>query len=71
MDVKQRRLALGWDRTQLADRSGVPKSVVALIERGAWSEEESIGRVVAVLELAEAGHPDPRLPPPSLPGSEN
>lgn len=64
MDIKARRKALGWDRQELASRAGVPKSVLALIERDQWSDAEAIERVATVLGLAEAGATDPRLPPP-------
>ena len=67
MDIKARRKALGWDRQELAGRAGVPKSVLALIERGEWSESDAIERVATILGLAEAGASDPRLPPPAAP----
>ena len=67
MGIKERRKALGWDRQELAMRAGVPKSVVALVERDAWSEEDALKRVATVLGLAEAGESDPRLPPPAAP----
>ena len=67
MDIKTRRKALGWGRQELAERAGVPKSVVALIERDEWSEPDAIGRVATILGLAEAGASDPRLPPPARP----
>jgi transcriptional regulator with XRE-family HTH domain len=67
VDIKARRKALGWGRQELAERSGVPKSVVALIERDEWSEPDAISRVATILGLAEAGSSDPRLPPPLPP----
>jgi transcriptional regulator with XRE-family HTH domain len=66
VDIKNRRKALGWSRQELAERSAVPKSVVALIERDEWSDAEALERVATVLGLAEAGNTDPRLPPPVL-----
>ena len=63
MSVKDRRKALGWDRAQLALRAGVDKAVCMLVERGEWSEEETLGRVHEVLQRAEAGELDVQLPP--------
>ena len=54
-DVKARRKALGWSRAELAQRAGVEQSVVALIERRAWSDQEAITRVERVLTQAEGG----------------
>jgi transcriptional regulator with XRE-family HTH domain len=68
MCVKERRKALGWDRQELADRAGLLKSVVAMVERGAWSESDALERVATVIGRAEAGEPDPRLPPVQAPG---
>lgn len=67
MDVKERRKALGWDRQELADRAALLKTVVAMIERGEWSESDALERVEAVLGRAEAGDADPRLPPVQAP----
>ncbi len=66
-DVRARRKALGWSRAELADRAGVERSVLALIERRQWSDEEAITRVQRVLAQAEAGNLAYFLPPPETP----
>lgn len=66
-DVKTRRKALGWDRGELAERAGVDKAALALIERGMWSEEDALTRVAHVLGEAERGNFDVKLAPPSMP----
>ena len=66
-DVKARRKALGWNRAELADRAGVDRAALALIERDAWSEEDALRRVAEVLWRAEHGEPDVRLPHPEAP----
>lgn len=53
--VKERRLALGWDRAELARRAGLDRSVVQLVELGQWSEEDALGRVAEALRRGEAG----------------
>ena len=67
MDVKERRKALGWDRTELARRAGVDRAALQLVENGLWSEEDALRRVDEVLRRAEAGETDAVLPPPQLP----
>ena len=66
-NVKERRKALGWDRATLAQRTGLNKAVVALIERGQWQEDDALTRVAYVLNQAEAGNLEIQLPPPSAP----
>ncbi len=66
-EVKARRKALGWDRAQLAQRAGVDRSALALIERDAWSEEDSLHRVAETLWRAEHGEPDVQLAHPEAP----
>lgn len=66
-NVKERRKALGWDRATLADRAGVDKAALALIERGMWSEVDALTRVAHVLLQAEAGDTDVRLERPTMP----
>jgi len=66
-NVKERRKALGWDRATLADRAGVDKAALALIERGMWSEADALTRVAHVLLQAEAGNLDVRLERPQMP----
>ena len=74
--ITERRKALGWDRQQLAERAGIDRFVVQLIERGEWEEGEARMRVDIVLERAEAGEADVRLeriqipPDAPTPGSE-
>ena len=67
MDVKARRKALGWSRAELAERAGVDRAALALIERSMWSEEDSLTRVAHVLARAEAGDLTVKLAPPSMP----
>ena len=66
-NVKERRKALGWDRATLADRAGVDKAALALIERGMWSEADALTRVAHVLLQAEAGNLEVRLERPQMP----
>ena len=66
-NVKERRKALGWDRATLADRAGVDKAALALIERGMWSEADALTRVAHVLLQAEEGNLDVRLERPQMP----
>ena len=66
-DVKSRRKALGWSRGELAERAGVDRAVMQLIELRQWDEAESHGRVAEVLWRAEHGEADVRLPPPEAP----
>ena len=66
-NVKERRKALGWDRATLAQRTGLNKSVVALVERGMWEEDDALTRVAYVLNEAERGNMDIQLPPPAAP----
>lgn len=65
MSIKERRKALGWNRAELADRAGIDRSSMQLIELGQWEVEESLQRVGEVLDRAEAGETDVRLPPPT------
>ena len=51
----------------LADRAGVDKAALALIERGMWSEADALTRVAHVLLQAEAGNLDVRLERPQMP----
>lgn len=67
MQVKERRKALGWDRAELADRAGVDKAALQLIELGQWTEEDALTRVAHVLARAEAGDRSVRLDPPKPP----
>ncbi len=64
MSVKDRRKALGWDRAELARRSGVDKSALQLVELGQWTEEDALRRVEEVLARTEMGEKDVVLPPP-------
>jgi transcriptional regulator with XRE-family HTH domain len=66
-EVKARRKALGWNRAELADRAGVDRAALALVERDAWSEEDALRRVAEVLWRAEHGEPDVRLAHPEAP----
>jgi len=66
-EVKARRKALGWNRAELADRAGVDRSALALIERDAWSEDDALRRVAEVLWRAEHDEPDVRLAHPVAP----
>ena len=63
MSVKERRKALGWNRTELAARTVLDKRVVQLIELGQWSEDGALGRVEYVLSAAENGDVAVQLPP--------
>jgi transcriptional regulator with XRE-family HTH domain len=67
MDVKARRQALGWSRADLAERSGLNSALIAMMERGDWSEEDAWTRVAFVLGKAEEGDLSVRLPPPERP----
>lgn len=69
-DIKQRRKALGWSRAELADRAGLDRRVVQLVEVGQWEEFEALGRLDTVLGMAEQGHEDPRLAPPERPDTQ-
>jgi transcriptional regulator with XRE-family HTH domain len=64
VDIKGRRQALGWSRADLAGRSGLNSALVALMERGEWTDDDAWTRVAFVLAKAEAGELDVRLPPP-------
>lgn len=66
-DVKAQRKALGWNRAELADRAGVDRAALALIERDQWSEDDAWARVVEVLWRAAHGEPDVRLAHPKAP----
>ncbi len=66
-EVKMRRKALGWNRAELADRAGVDRSALALIERDAWSEDDALRRVAEVLWRAEHGELEVRLAHPVAP----
>ncbi|MCB9795034.1 MAG: helix-turn-helix transcriptional regulator [Alphaproteobacteria bacterium] len=66
-DIKARRKALGWSRGELAERAGLDKGVVQLVELGQWEEFEALGRLDTVLRMGEAGEEDPRLAPPEVP----
>lgn len=66
MSVKDRRKALGWDRTELARRAGVDKAALQLVELGQWTEPDALRRVDEVLARAEAGELDVVLPPPEV-----
>lgn len=73
MSVKDRRKALGWARAELADRAGVDRSAMQLVELGQWTESDALRRVEEVLSRAEAGEADVRLerpvaPPPGAQG---
>ena len=67
MDTKQRRKNLGWSRAELAERAGIDRRLVQLIELGQWEEQEALARVEAVLEAAEGGRKDVRLEPVKMP----
>jgi len=66
-EVKARRKALGWSRAELAQRAGVDRAALALIERDQWSEEDALGRVAETLWRAEHGEPDVQLAHPEAP----
>ncbi|MEQ1566813.1 MAG: helix-turn-helix transcriptional regulator [Myxococcota bacterium] len=70
MSVKDRRKALGWDRTELARRAGVDRAALQLIEADLWTEQDALRRVEEVLARTEAGEPDVVLPPPRAPSRE-
>lgn len=63
MGLKERRAALGWDRAELARRTGLDKRVVQLVELGQWTEPDALARVEEALWRAEAGESDVVLPP--------
>jgi transcriptional regulator with XRE-family HTH domain len=65
--VKERRKALGWSRAELGQRSGVDRAALQLIERDAWTEEDSLKRVDEALSRAEAGELDVQLEHPVAP----
>ncbi|MCB9766402.1 MAG: helix-turn-helix transcriptional regulator [Alphaproteobacteria bacterium] len=67
MDIKARRKALGWSRRELADRAALDPRIIQLVELGQWNEFEALGRIEAVLRMAEDGEADPRLAPPKVP----
>ncbi len=67
MSIKERRKALGWNRTTLAQRAQVDRSAMQLMELGEWSESDALARVEEVLQRAEAGEVDVQLDPPGKP----
>lgn len=67
MSIKDRRKALGWSRAELAQRAGVDRAALQLIEQDAWSEEDSLARVAEVLDRTEAGETDVQLEHPKPP----
>lgn len=67
MSIKERRKALGWNRTTLAQRAQVDRSAMQLMELGEWSESDALARVEEVLQRAEAGEVDVQLAPPGKP----
>lgn len=68
MGIKERRKALGWSRAELAQRTGLNSPVIAMIERGDWSEDDAHTRVHHVLGEAERGNTDVVLAPPKPDG---
>lgn len=65
--IKSRRKALGWSRAELADRAGIDRRVVQLVELDQWDDAETHARIRNVLGRAEQGEAHPRLAPPKLP----
>jgi transcriptional regulator with XRE-family HTH domain len=53
MEIKERRLALGWSRADLASAAKVDPRVVQLIELGHSHDQESKDRCYAALKEAE------------------
>jgi transcriptional regulator with XRE-family HTH domain len=64
LNYRERRKALGWSRADLAERTGINTAAIALIERGEWTEDDALTRVVFVLGEAEAGNLDVKMAPP-------
>jgi transcriptional regulator with XRE-family HTH domain len=67
MSIKERRKAHGWNRSELARRAGLERSVMQLVELGQWSESDALERVQRVLDAADAGDTTLVLPPPAQP----
>jgi predicted transcriptional regulator len=62
-DVRSRRLAAGLGQVELAQRAGCSWSMVRLFDRGYLpAHSETLGRVLAVLDAAEAEPRDPWPP---------
>lgn len=61
--IKARRVALGWNREDLARRTALEKQIVQLCELDQWTESGALGRIEYVLSAAEAGDLSIQLPP--------
>lgn len=53
-EIRDRRRAVGWSQTQLAERAGVSQSMVSRAERGAPLEPDNLRAIVQAVSGASA-----------------
>lgn len=73
MDLRERRVALGWSRAELATRAQIDRRSLQLLELGLSADTESLAKALDTLAAADGlpGAPDPVAadPLPPLPAS--